>query len=165
MDPNWEQLLLVGNCSKNFREFVDQKVYTCPATSDGFKIGFTHTRARYFAAYVMKGAQAVAQIDGVVRVVAPTEGVVLWNNNGSPDDEVVKRALVNVALSDTARPPCLVFLLSELRRTNFEHDSRAGFQQSRQYFDLGEFEPGTVDDVADAISRTPWSSLKKVAVK
>jgi hypothetical protein len=165
MDPNWEQLLLVGNCSKNFKEFVDNKAYICPTEAEGFKQGYAHTRAKYFAPYVMKGAQAVALIDCVVKVLGPTDGQIMWNNNGGSDDEYIKRALVTVALSDTARVPCLVFLLSELRRTNFEHDSRAGFQQTRQYFDLTEFAPATVEEVALAVSKTPWSALKKVAVK
>ena len=165
MNPNWEQLLLVGNCSKNFKEFVDQKVYICPSEAEGFKSGYNHLRAKYFAPYVMKGAQAIAHIDATVRVISPTEGIVLWNNLGDDDAPHIKRALVTVALSETARVPCLVFLLSDLRRTNLEHDSRAGFQQTRQYFDLSEYNPTNVDEAAAAVSKAPWSSHKKVPVK
>lgn len=165
MDPNWEYLLLVGNCSKNFKEFVEYKAYTCPSELEGFKTGYNHTRAKYFAPYVMKGAQAVAHIDGVVRVTAAEQAEIIWNNTDQDEAELLKRALLTVAISDTSRVPCLVFLLSDLRRTNFEHDSRAGFQQTRQYFDLTEYAPKSVEEVGQVISKTPWSSLKKVPVK
>lgn len=161
MSVNWENLLIVANCKDHWKEFAQEMMYLCPSEPEAFHTKYKHFRAKYFAPYVAKGTKYVAHVDAVVRVLGHEAAEVVWNNSDLDEAAIVEKALAKRAISVSNRPPCLVFLLSGAKATDFVYDQAGGLIGSRQYFDVSDLSVESVADLANGLREVPWSGLPK----
>ena len=170
MPPTPENTLVAMNLSKWFWEFTNHSLYTCPTGTEEFLTGYKHYPAKYFAAYVNGGAKYVAHIDAVLRVTDKDQGEVLWKNVDESDESLVARgiparlAAVNqTTLKTLNKPPCLLFLLSDRKATEFIYDSQGGLVASNVYFDITELGVTNTTELAAKLRTTSWKGLPKRA--
>lgn len=155
-----EETLVVVNMAKWPNDFIVHNMYCCPATEDGFAKGYVHRPAKWIGNYVSKGVPVVALVEACVRLRSCGNHDVLWGFGTLTDEDAVKRALEVRGATGRNLFPCLVFLQSNLRRTDFKYDPSGGMQSSRQYFDLGGLGVNTVEGLASLLNEHDWSSLR-----
>lgn len=153
--------MVVVNMAKWPMDFVEHKMYCCPATEDGFVPSYKHYPAKYIANYVSNGAKYIGVVSACIKLhkVGPDE--VLWKFGDIDDAAAMERAEEVRAKTRRNERPCLVFLQSQLSQTDFVYDSMGGLQGSRIYFDLTEIAPTDVKDLATKLREVPWSLLAK----
>lgn len=160
-----ENLMVVVNASKWPHDFAQHHMYCCPAAEGGFDDSAKHVPAKYVANYVQKNIQYIAVVAACVRLNAEGEDEVLWKFDEISDEEAIARA--NEVRKSTQRfqKPCLVFLESQLSRTDIVYDRNGGFMGTRMYADVTTLEPTDVKDLATKLRKVPWSQLPKLPVK
>jgi hypothetical protein len=161
MAVRWEDLLMVGNCRQSWKDFAQHQTYVCPAAAGGFDQKFKQFRAKYFAPFVSKDVRYVSEIEAVVRLDTKTDAEVVWNNTSEPDETLIERAREKLETVGGVRPPCLVYLLNNLRTTELVFDGLGTLSGSRQYFNLTELAPTDAGDLAQKLRSCVWSSLPK----
>jgi hypothetical protein len=161
MAVRWEDLLMVGNCRQHWKDFAQLQTYICPATVDSFDAKHKQFRARYFAPFVSREIRYVAQIDAVVKVTSKTDAEVLWNNSEADEASLIQQARAKLEESNAARPPCLVYLLSNLKGTEFVFDGQGTLSGSRQYFNVSDLNASNVGELAEKLRSVVWSALPK----
>jgi hypothetical protein len=161
MAVRWEDLLMVGNCRQHWKDFTENQAYICPATTEGFEAKHKQFRARYFAPFVSKDIKYISEIVAVVRVISKTEAEIVWNNSDQDEALLIELAKQKLDLSTASRPPCLVYLLNNLKATEFVFDGLGTLSGSRQYFNLTELAPKDAADLAQKLRSSVWSSLPK----
>lgn len=164
--PGPDQLLVVLNLAENLFEFSTHSIYTCPSDAHDFRTGYKHYPAKFGAIYYSRAVPAVAEIDAVVRLTSDSAGVVLWKFVPTSDEDLVADALSRWKAEEKAvnKPPCLVFLFRNKRRTEFEYDTRGGFMASRQYFDLTGLTYHDAESLASSLRRFSWTSLPRLKI-
>lgn len=161
MAVRWEDLLMVGNCRQHWKDFAQHQAYICPATADGFDAKHKQFRARFFAPFVSKDIKYVSEIAAVVKIISKTEAEMLWNNTDQDETLMIELAKQKLDQSTACRPPCLVYLLNNLKATDFVFDGLGTLSGSRQYFNVTELAPADATDLAQKLRGSVWSSLPK----
>jgi hypothetical protein len=161
MAVRWEDLLMVGNCRQHWKDFAQHRAYVCPATADAFDPKFKQFRAKYFAPFVSREIRYISSIEAVVRLKTKTDAEVLWNNGDQDEETLIALAREKLDQSSAARPPCLVYLLGDLKGTEFVFDGQGTLSGSRQYFNVGDLKPTGVADLAEKLRSVVWSALPK----
>ena len=159
VDP--ELRMVVVNAARTPRDFIDHRVYSCPATQNGFHKSYMHHPAKYIGNYVNKGVKYIGIVAACVRLNKSGPDEVLWKFDDIDDREAIIRAEQARATTRRNVRPCLVFLQSLLSVTDLEYDHAGGPQGSHFNFDLTELAPIDVKDLARKLRETTWSSLKK----
>lgn len=154
-----EKTMVVVNMARSLDD-VRMRIYLCPSMEAGFRTGYAHKPSRYLACYVSSGAKYVGAVEACVRL-GLTKSTVLWKFSTATEDDLVSRA--RQAQRNTTsgnKPPCLVFLLEDLKSTDFQYDVGGGLQNSCVFFDLSPLDPANTIDLAAKLRGVTWSELR-----
>lgn len=156
-----EQRLVVVNMSSWPEDFTQYRMYCCPATDGGFDSRYRHYPAKHLAPYWSGGCRAIALVAACVRLGKDQPDEVIWKFSDISDEEAIAQA--RRMRADTRRnpTPCLVFVLTELRRTEFMRDAAGGMQGPREFFDVSKWNSETSKTLADSLNGKPWSMVDK----
>lgn len=167
MIPSQEELLrgrhamVVTNMAKWPSDFVEHRMYSCPAHEDGFHKSYKQYPARFIGNYVTKGVKYLAIVAACVHLRKNEPDRVLWKYDDISDEEAIARAEAVRKATRRNERPCLVILQSQLTTTDFQYDQGGGLMGSRVYFDVSEFQTEGVKDLAAALRETAWSGVPK----
>jgi hypothetical protein len=159
-----ENRMVVVNIAMWHQDFTEHRMYCCPATEDGFEKGYVHYPAKYLANYTSKGAHYVSMVAACVRLRKNGPDEVLWKFDDISDEDAIIEAERVRKITRRNERPCLVFLQSQPKATNFVYDPSGGLMSSRAYFDLTTVAPDGIKDLADKLRDIPWSALPKLEI-
>ncbi len=154
--------LVVVNASKFPSDFIDYRMYCCPATEGGFHDSYVHMPAKYIGNYVSQGVKYVGVVAAAVRLNKTGPAEVLWKFDDISDEDAIARAEEVRIASRRNSKPCMVILQSDLSVTDFVYDLRGGLMMSRLVFDVKELEPTGIKDLAIKLRTASWSGLPKL---
>ncbi len=152
-----ELRMVVVNAAKWPKDFLEHKVYSCPAEDPSYK----HYPAKYIGDYISKGVPYVGVVQACVRLSADGRHRIMWQFDEIDEGEAIREAIVRERETRHGKYPRLVFLHSQVTKTEFRYDSPGGPQGSTYYFDLSELAPGNVKELADGLQETWWSAMPK----
>jgi hypothetical protein len=161
--PDGRNVMLVANMAKWPKDFMEHKMYCCPATEDGFEGSYRHYPAKYIGNYVSKNVNYIALVAACVRLRKEGPDEVLWKYDDISDEDAIARAEEVRRLTRRNPRPCLVFLETQLSQTDFVYDQGGGLMGSRTYFDISQLKATDVKDLATKLRSITWSALPKYA--
>jgi hypothetical protein len=128
--------MVIVNAARTPRDFIDHRMYCCPAAENGFDKNYKHHPTKYIGNYVNKGVNYVGIVAACVRLNKSGVDQVLWKFDEISDSEAIKRAEEVRNATNRNPRPCLVFLESQLSYTKLDYDHPGGPQNSHFNFDL-----------------------------
>lgn len=154
-------LMVVTNMAKWPSDFVEHRMYSCPAHENDFHKSYKQYPARYIGNYVTKGVKYVGVVAACVHLRRDNPDRVLWKFDDITDGEAIQRAEEVRKKTRRNERPCLVLLQSQLSTTDFEYDQSGGLMGSRIYFDVAGLAVTDVKDLAKKLKLVKWSGLPR----
>ena len=85
-----ELKMVVVNAARTPRDFIDHRVYSCPAAQNGFHNIYVHHPAKYIGNYVNKGVRYIGIVAACVRLNKSGTDEVLWKFDDIDDGEAIR---------------------------------------------------------------------------